>query len=64
MSEELESIEKATNKITGTRICKIKRDRNNFSQDLKIQEEDGLINDTKANGLNNIKTLISIYLKE
>ena len=50
--------------MIGTRICKIKRDKNNFIQDLKIQENDGLSNDIKANGLNNIKTLINMYLKE
>ena len=40
ISEELYSIEKETNKIMGTKTCKNRSDKNNFSHDLKIQEDE------------------------
>ena len=59
-----EEIEKVTNNIIGTKICRNNKESKIFIQDLKIHEEFFNIKDKKAKGESNIKTLIIIYLNE
>ena len=58
----LDSKEKEISNIKDTKSCSAKREKNNLSQLLKIQEVFELIREMNAKGVNIINTCISTYL--